>query len=70
MIAHLSAWPHGPWARYRPYPPVAGPLPHLTVIIPAYNEGAMVEKAIAAVAASDYPASPHGNHLHRRRLHR
>ena len=44
------------WARYRPYPPAAGPLPHLTVIIPAYNEGAMVEKAIAAVAASDYPA--------------
>src|SRR3989339_709452 len=23
------------WARYRPYPPAAGPLPHLTVIIPA-----------------------------------
>jgi hyaluronan synthase len=44
------------WARYRPYPPAAGPLPRLTVIIPAYNEGAMVEKAIAAVAASDYPA--------------
>jgi hyaluronan synthase len=45
------------WARYRPYPVVAGPLPFLTVIIPAYNEGAMVEKAIAAVAASDYPAA-------------
>ena len=44
------------WACYRPYPPAAGPLPHLTVIIPAYNEGAMVAKAIAAVAASDYPA--------------
>ena len=44
------------WARYRPYPPAAGPLPRLTVIIPAYNEGAMVAKAIAAVAASDYPA--------------
>jgi hyaluronan synthase len=44
------------WARYEPYPPVDAPLPTLTVIIPAYNEGAMVEKAIAAVAASDYPA--------------
>ena len=44
------------WTRYRPYPVAAGPLPFLTVIIPAYNEGAMVEKAIAAVAASDYPA--------------
>jgi hyaluronan synthase len=44
------------WSRYKPYPPAAGPLPSLTVIIPAYNEGAMVEKAIAAVAVSDYPA--------------
>jgi hyaluronan synthase len=44
------------WSRYQPYPAAAGPLPFLTVIIPAYNEGAMVEKAIAAVAASDYPA--------------
>ena len=43
------------WARYQPYPPAAGPLPRLTVIIPAYNEGAMVEKAIDAVADSDYP---------------
>jgi hyaluronan synthase len=44
------------WACYRPYPVTEGVLPRLTVIIPAYNEGAMVEKAIAAVAASDYPA--------------
>ena len=36
------------WARYRPYPAAAGPWPSLTVIIPAYNEGAMVAKAIAA----------------------
>ncbi|MFA5112420.1 MAG: glycosyltransferase, partial [Desulfobaccales bacterium] len=44
------------WARYKPYPLADGPMPSLTVIIPAYNEGAMVEKAIAAVAAADYPA--------------
>ncbi len=44
------------WACYRPYPLAAGPLPSVTVIIPAYNEGAMVEKAIYSVAASDYPA--------------
>jgi hyaluronan synthase len=44
------------WACYKPYPPAEGPWPALTVIIPAYNEGAMVEKAIAAVATSDYPA--------------
>ena len=44
------------WACYKPYPPAEGPWPALTVIIPAYNEGAMVEKAIAAVATADYPA--------------
>ena len=44
------------WACYRPYPLAPGPVPSLTVIIPAYNEGAMVEKAIYSVAAADYPA--------------
>jgi hyaluronan synthase len=44
------------WARYKSYPVTSGPLPALTVIIPAYNEGSMVEKAIYSVAASDYPA--------------
>jgi len=44
------------WWRYRPYPLTEGSLPRVTVIIPAYNEGAMVEKAIYSVVASDYPA--------------
>ena len=44
------------WWRYRPYLLPSGPLPAVTVIIPAYNEGAMVEQSISAVAASDYPA--------------
>jgi hyaluronan synthase len=44
------------WLRYKPYPVPPGPLPRVTVIIPAYNEGAMVEKAIYAAVASDYPA--------------
>ena len=44
------------WAGYKPYPLSDGPLPSLTVIIPAYNEGAMVEKAIYSAAAADYPA--------------
>ncbi|MGP7976588.1 MAG: glycosyltransferase family 2 protein [Desulfobaccales bacterium] len=44
------------WWRYKPYQLPSGPLPRVTVIIPAYNEGAMVEKAIYAAAASDYPA--------------
>ncbi len=44
------------WWRYQPYPVPAGELPRVTVIIPAYNEGAMVEKAIYSAVASDYPA--------------
>jgi hyaluronan synthase len=43
------------WWRYRPYSVPAGPLPQVTVLIPAYNEGAMVEKALYSVAAADYP---------------
>lgn len=44
------------WLRYKAYPIPPGPLPRVTVIIPAYNEGAMVEKSIYAAVASDYPA--------------
>jgi hyaluronan synthase len=44
------------WLRYKPYALPPGPLPKVTVIIPAYNEGAMVEKSIYAAVASDYPA--------------
>lgn len=44
------------WARYKPYPLGGGPLASVTVIIPAYNEGAMVEKSLYSVAAADYPA--------------
>jgi hyaluronan synthase len=43
------------WWRYRPFSLPPGPLPRITVIIPAYNEGAMVEKALYSVAAADYP---------------
>jgi len=44
------------WLRYRPFP-LATELdaPSLTVIIPAYNEGRMVEKSIESVAQADYP---------------
>jgi hyaluronan synthase len=44
------------WACYKPYPLPQGSLPTVTVIIPAYNEGAMVEKSLYSVAAADYPA--------------
>lgn len=44
------------WLKYRPF--AAFPeneAPPLTVVIPAYNEGAMVAHAIASVAAAFYP---------------
>ncbi|MEJ2643459.1 MAG: glycosyltransferase family 2 protein [Gammaproteobacteria bacterium] len=44
------------WFHYRPYAPAdMATAPFLTVIIPAYNEGPMVEKSIESVAASRYP---------------
>jgi hyaluronan synthase len=44
------------WFRYRPFAPVdAESAPALTVIIPAYNEGPMVEKSIDSVATARYP---------------
>ncbi len=44
------------WFRYRPADP-ADPdsAPRLTVVIPAYNEGSMVEQSIDSVAAAEYP---------------
>jgi hyaluronan synthase len=45
------------WFFYRPFPSAdAADAPHLTVIIPAYNEGQLVEKSIDAVAAANYPS--------------
>jgi hyaluronan synthase len=44
------------WLAYRPFAAVSdADAPTLTVIIPAYNEGAMVEEAIASVAGAVYP---------------
>jgi hyaluronan synthase len=44
------------WLRYRPREIDAGaPLPRLSVIIPAFNEGPMVERSIRSVARADYP---------------
>ncbi len=51
----LLAFRTGFWLIYRPFAPaVAAAAPALTVIIPAYNEGAMVAQAIESVAAADY----------------
>jgi hyaluronan synthase len=44
------------WFWYRPFPAAKiDNAPHLTVIIPAYNEGEMVERTINSVAAARYP---------------
>lgn len=45
------------WVFYRPFPPASmAEAPQLTVVIPAYNEGAMVQNAIESAAAARYPA--------------
>jgi hyaluronan synthase len=44
------------WFSYRPYPAATfDNAPLLTVVIPAYNEGAMVEQSIESVANARYP---------------
>ena len=44
------------WFVYRPFPSADyDHAPSLTVIIPAYNEGAMVEKTIDSIVGADYP---------------
>jgi hyaluronan synthase len=44
------------WLRYRPAAPATmADAPSLTVVIPAYNEGAMVAQSIDSVAAASYP---------------
>jgi hyaluronan synthase len=44
------------WFWYKPFLPVTtDEAPFLTVVIPAFNEGSMVEKTIDSVAASRYP---------------
>jgi hyaluronan synthase len=46
------------WQRYRPFKadsPGSPPWPRVSVVIPAFNEGAMVERSIRSVARSDYP---------------
>lgn len=44
------------WVRYRPVAAVSlGEAPRMSIIIPAYNEGAMVRKAVDACARAEYP---------------
>jgi hyaluronan synthase len=44
------------WLRYQPAPALPeASLPRLSVIIPAFNEGPMVERSIRSVAEAEYP---------------
>lgn len=53
----VLVWRIALWRRYRPMSAVADDrLPAVTVIMPVFNEGKLVEEAIGSVAASRYPA--------------
>ncbi len=44
------------WFSYRPFEPASyRSAPTMTVVIPAYNEGSLVEQSIESVAAARYP---------------
>jgi hyaluronan synthase len=44
------------WMRYRPYvAPEGATWPRVSVVIPAFNEGPMVERSIRSVARCEYP---------------
>lgn len=48
----------GLWLRYRPFVAPKEPTwPRVSVVIPAFNEGPMVERSIRSVAKCDYPKS-------------
>ncbi len=52
----LAALRVAQWAVYRAVPPAAqAEAPSLSVVIPAYNEGAMVARSIDSVAQAHYP---------------
>lgn len=51
-----TALQSGLWTRYRPFSAPSQPeWPFVSVVIPAFNEGPMVERSIRSVIASDYP---------------
>jgi hyaluronan synthase len=43
------------WALYRPCPLQPGPLPFLSVIVPVFNEGPMIEACLESIGSAAYP---------------
>ena len=59
------------WFGYRPFEAAAhDAAPGMTVVIPAYNEGAMVEQSIESVGGRALSARPAPDRGRRRRQHR
>jgi len=59
VVITSMVWRLALWAMYRPSHALAAndpTLPDLTVVIPAFNEGATVEACIRSVLRSDYPS--------------
>lgn len=57
LMYAILFWRLALWLRYRPMATVQDArLPSVTVVMPVFNEGALVAEAIRSVAASRYPA--------------
>lgn len=57
LLSLVALWRVALMARYRVVGDVGdASLPHLTVLVPAYNEGRQVLSTLRSLAASDYPA--------------
>ncbi len=56
LVTILFVFRSALWIFYRPFPSsTLGDAPSLTVVIPAYNEGAMVLKSIESAVSARYP---------------
>src|SRR5215210_3946977 len=53
MLA-MASWDH--WTRLPPAAQPTGALPFVSIIVPAYNEGAMIAEVIKSLLSIDYPS--------------
>ncbi|MBL6975559.1 MAG: glycosyltransferase [Deltaproteobacteria bacterium] len=59
VVAVSMVWRVALWLTYRPVPALLATdprLPDVTVLVPAYNEGATVAECIGSILGSEYPA--------------